>query len=65
MTNDPSRPLQGSKSSPPEFWNVRFYHRIVRTTLAQELKASSELSTDLPHRIVVLLMQLGQSREKE
>jgi hypothetical protein len=65
MSGDPKQPRQDSKSDFPEFWNVRFYHRIVRTTIARELRASFELSQDLPHRIVVLLMQLSQSRDKE
>ena len=56
MSDDLNHSRQNCKSDCPEF-----YHRIMRTAIAQELKASFELSKDLPHRMVVLLMQLGES----
>ena len=65
MSNDPNHPRQDRKSDLPEFWSAGFYHRIVRATIAQELKASFEPSKELPHRMVVLLRQLGQRSEKD
>ena len=61
MSDDLNHSRQNCKSDCPEFRNAGFYLRIVRTAIARELKASFELPKDLPHRMVVLLMQLGQS----
>ena len=65
MYDNSNRAGKDRKRDVPESWNVRFYHRVVRETIARELKASIELSKDLPHRMVVLLTQLGQSKKKD
>ena len=62
MPDDPNRPRQDCKSAVPGFWNVSFYHRVVRTTIGQELRASYEVSQDLPHSMIVLLMQMNEQR---
>jgi hypothetical protein len=65
MPDDPSRAGQHHKPSVPEFWNVSFYRRIIQNTIARELKESIEPANDLPHRLIVLLMQLDQSSENK
>jgi hypothetical protein len=60
MADDPNRPRQDCKSAFPEFWNVKFYHRIVRTTIGEKLKTSHEVPQGLPHSMVVLLMQMNE-----
>jgi len=64
MSDDPKRPRQDRKSEVPESWKVSFYHRIVRTTIGQELRATYELRQRLPHRIHALLLQMNDSRGK-
>jgi hypothetical protein len=64
MPNEPNRPRQDCKSAVPEFWNVSFYHRIVRTTIGEELKATYHVPQELPHNLFVLLMQMNEQRPK-
>jgi len=62
MSNDPNRPGQDHKSEFPESWNVSFYHRIVRTTIGQELRTTYELRQGLPDRIHALLLQMNEQQ---
>jgi hypothetical protein len=60
MPLDPNRPRQDCQPALPEFWNMSFYHRVVRTTIGEKLKASYEVPQGLPHSMVVLLMQMNE-----
>ena len=50
MPDDAYRAVKDRKRGVPEFWNVSFYHRIARETIAHKLKASIELPSARPHR---------------
>ena len=45
-------------------WSKAVAHRAVRTLLGQELRARYEISQELPHEMMALLIQLNE-REKE
>jgi hypothetical protein len=40
-------------------------HRAVRTMLGQELRARYEISQDLPHDMLTLLIQLNDREQEE
>jgi hypothetical protein len=46
-------------------WSKAVAHRAVRTMLGQELRARYEISQDLPHEMVTLLVQLNEREQDE
>jgi hypothetical protein len=46
-------------------WSKAVAHRAVRTMLGQELQARYEISQDLPHEMVTLLIQLNEREQEE
>ena len=65
MSDDSNRLRQDRKSELPEFWSAGFYHRIVRTTIGRELRATCEVPQQLPHRMLTLLMQMNGQRGRQ
>jgi hypothetical protein len=49
-------------------WNKTFYHRVIQTKIGQVLRAQygrDYLAQPLPHRLLTLLMQLGEQQDTE
>jgi hypothetical protein len=53
-----------SKSGPPNVWKDDRHRRVVQAMIGQELGARYDLPRELPHRILTLLMQLNEQRER-
>ena len=46
-------------------WSKAVARRAVRTMIGQELRARYEISQDLPHEMLTLLIQLNEREQEE
>ena len=48
-------------------WEKTFYHRVIQTKIGQVLRAQygQDLAQPLPHRLLILLMQLNEPQNVE
>jgi hypothetical protein len=62
MTDYRARSSYESDNAP---WSKSVARRAVRTMIGQELRARYEISQDLPHEMLTLLIQLNEREQEE
>ena len=62
MQDEQERFWQNFESELADIWKVRLCHRAIQAKIGQELRAHYELPQVLPHRMIVLLMQINEQR---
>ena len=62
MSNDQNLSQQDFESELASIWKLRLCHHAIQAKIGQELRAHYELPQVLPHRMIVLLVQLHEQR---
>ena len=65
MSDDQNLPQQDFESELASIWKLRLCHHALQAKIGQELRAHYELPQVLPHRMIVLLMQINEQRVAE